>query len=261
MAGGGEFFCPLEGFHHHLFGPQNRFVEIDLPVHQPPGDEEFFNGINALFLHHQFPIVYGEHFDDAVIPDDPLVDPGEKTVPVEVVHAVHVQLAGDELVEEFFWVFVFENTDGEGELPAKFLVQPFHEKEGDFFMVDIDEGMLQSVRKGAMPDVMEQNGDGNSLGLLLRNVHSFGAKHVDGLPHEVERTEGMVETGVERAGVNIMGEAQLFDAPQPLEPRVLHEVEKDVIWNADETVNGVVENFLLVHAAKVGGDWGLGTGD
>ena len=47
----------------------------------------------------------------------PSLTPAEEAVPSEVIHAVHVELARHEVVQEPFGVVVIENLDGRVECP------------------------------------------------------------------------------------------------------------------------------------------------
>ena len=87
-------------------------MQIDLPVHQSPGHQEFFNRVDAFLLYHQFVVYDCEHFDDAFAADFTFRNAAVKTVPSEVVHAVHVELRRDQLVQKFLGVVVVENRDG-----------------------------------------------------------------------------------------------------------------------------------------------------
>ena len=56
----------------------------------------------------------------------------------------------------------------------------------------------------------------------------------------------MGETRVVGPGVHQVGHADLFDAPKPLEIRVLDDIEMQFVGDADEAINRVVEDFLFV---------------
>jgi hypothetical protein len=51
---------------------------------------------------------------------------------------------------------------------------------------------------------------------------------------------------VERAGIHILGQAQLPDAPEPLKKRMLHQVEQQRAGQGDKPIDRVVENLFLV---------------
>ena len=58
--------------------------------------------------------------------------------------------------------------------------------------------------------------------------------------------EAVGKAGVVRARIHQIGHADLLDAPKSLEIRMLYDVEMQFVRDADEAVNGVVEDFLFV---------------
>ncbi len=61
----------LNDLHQRFFGAQHGLVQINLPVHKPPGHQKFFNAVNAFFFYHEVAIVHRKHFQNAVVPDNP----------------------------------------------------------------------------------------------------------------------------------------------------------------------------------------------
>ena len=86
-------------------------MQIDLPIHEPSRHEEFLNGIDPLLFDHQSVVFDSEHFDDAFTPNFALCHPGVKTIPREVIHAIHVQLRSDQLMEKTLWMVVVEDSN------------------------------------------------------------------------------------------------------------------------------------------------------
>src|SRR5262245_7320084 len=91
------------------FGGQNGFMQINLPVHEAATYQEFFNGINGLFLDYQVAVFYGQHLDDAVVTNDSFRNASKKTIAIEIIHAIDVQLTRDELVKKFLLMLIGEN--------------------------------------------------------------------------------------------------------------------------------------------------------
>ncbi len=60
---------PFQDAHQCHFCTENSFMQVYLPVHQPPGHQKLFNGINPFFFHHQFSVMHGKHFEDPVVAD------------------------------------------------------------------------------------------------------------------------------------------------------------------------------------------------
>lgn len=187
MAGAAEIARALEDEDEHLLGGHHRFVEVDLPVHDPPAGEEAFDGVDAFLLDDQAVVGHVEHLDDAVVADDAFADAGEVAVAVEVVHPVHIELAGDQLVEEVFFVFAFEDADGEVEPALEFVVEALHEVERKFFVVGFDQGVFQGVGEGAVSDVVEQDGNFDGFGFAFIDLDALAFEAVDGFAHQVQR--------------------------------------------------------------------------
>jgi hypothetical protein len=66
-----------------------------------------------------------------------------------------------------------------------------------------------------------------------------------------------MKTGMKRSRINQMSESQLFNPSKPLKPRVFNQREKQPVWDADKSMNRIVEYFSLNHwltdvHAKVG---------
>ena len=67
----------------------------------------------------------------------------------------------------------------------------------------------------------------------------------------------MTETGVHGTGINHVRESQLLDTQQSLEIRMCHYVVQEFVVEGNESVDGIVDNFCLVHACldKVSGEY------
>src|SRR5687768_16362063 len=101
MARADEGLCPPYDVDQHAFSAHRRFMQIHLPVHKTPGVEEILDVENAFLFHDQMFLVYIQHRDNAVYANGALLYAGKKTVALEVVKAIDVQLAGDQLMKEF----------------------------------------------------------------------------------------------------------------------------------------------------------------
>ena len=86
-------------------------MEINLPVHQPPRYQEFFDRIDRFFFHHELAFMYRQHFEDAVVADDTFGDTGKEAVAGEVIHSVHVELTRYQGMEIGFGVLVRKDPD------------------------------------------------------------------------------------------------------------------------------------------------------
>ena len=116
----------------------------------------------------------GQHLDDSVIADHALAHSGEETVPCEVVHPVHIQLAADQLVQEHFRVGVGEYADGCVQRAIEHHVQASHHKQRYLLVMHIlDQHMFEGVGEGAMADVMQEDGDLRACFLIRCQLHAL----------------------------------------------------------------------------------------
>ena len=86
-------------------------MHIHLPIHEAAADDELLDAVDALFVDDKFVVVDVEHGDDAVGAYDALADTGEEAVASQIVETVHVELRGDQLVEEMLMILVGEDGD------------------------------------------------------------------------------------------------------------------------------------------------------
>ena len=87
-------------------------MHVDLPVHQAAANQKLFNRCNGLVLQNQMPVRHVKHFKQSVAVNRPLDDSGVEGVALEVVHAVHVKLRRNKLVQKTFGMPAFKNGDG-----------------------------------------------------------------------------------------------------------------------------------------------------
>lgn len=73
-------------------------MQIDLPVHQSSCDEELLDGVYSFGFEDEVIVNYVHHFYQSGGSYISLGHAAEERVSAEVVHTVHVELAGDELV-------------------------------------------------------------------------------------------------------------------------------------------------------------------
>ena len=113
MARLGQLACSVEGPQQYLLIAYCRLVQIDLPIHESTSGQEILDGVDAFCLDYQTVVADVEHFDDTGGADVAFGDTCEEGVAAQIVQTVHVQLAGDELMENLVGVFVLENADGQ----------------------------------------------------------------------------------------------------------------------------------------------------
>ena len=152
----GQILCPPQNEHQHVFGGQDRAVQVDLPIHQPTGHDELLDGVDALFFDDDLVFSHIEHLDDAVAAHFAFCDAGIKAVSAEVVQAVHVELGRDKCMEKTPGVVVIEDANGQIQPPPKCLIHPAHHQGGDVLVVNAaDNAVLQGVREGAVTNVVQ----------------------------------------------------------------------------------------------------------
>jgi len=244
--GGWELSCAAQDGEEELVGGDDGLVHIDLPVHEPSRDDEFLDAVDALLVDDELVVVDVEHRDDAVSADDAFADACEEAVTSEVVETIHVELAGDELVEEMLVVGVAEDVDSEVELSVG--VHALHEEVGEVLVMSADDDMLGGVREGAVTDVVQEDGELCALAFVVGDVDALLSQDVESAFHEVESAEHVAETCVHGARIDKAGESELLDAPLALEVGVLEDREYDgVVEREEAVVYGVVYDFVLKH--------------
>ena len=102
------------------------------------------------------------------------------------------------------------------------------------------------MREWAMADIVQQDGYGNRFLLFGADIVALALQGFNSEAHQVHGTQSMVKACVQGTWINQVRHAQLFDVAQPLKIRMLHQVEYQFGWDADKTVNRIVDNFLFV---------------
>ncbi len=242
--------CAAQDAPEQLVAGQHGLVEVGLPVHEPAGDEEVLDGVDALRLDHDLrvgPAREGMHahgLEQALDPHLPLRHAGVEGVAPEVVEPIHVELARDQLVEEGAVVRVVEHGEGQVERTVHALVEVGQEDPAHVLVRKVlDELVFEGVGEGAVPHVVQQ-GHGQGGGLLLRaHGRALLGQVGEGVLHEGHRPQCMVEAGVLGARKDEVPDAELTDPAQPLDLRRLDEVHDHVLRHRDEPVHRVREEL------------------
>jgi hypothetical protein len=66
----------------------------------------------------------------------------------------------------------------------------------------------------------------------------------------VHGPDGMLEPGVVGTRIDKVGQSELPDPSQTLEPGMLDQVKNDIEWDLDKSVNGIIDDFQLVGGGK-----------
>ena len=103
--------------------------------------------------------MHAQHFDKAVSARTTFLYAGVEGVAVEVVEAVHVELAADQLMKKRPLVGASKHFNGQIELAAKLLIQSLHQKQRELLVGHIlKNGRFQGVGERAVSHVVQQNG-------------------------------------------------------------------------------------------------------
>src|ERR1035437_4524370 len=108
------------------------------------------------------------------------------------------------------------------------------------------------MRKRAVANVMKKNCNQNSSFLFFCYLNFFFRKSFHRHHRKMHRSHGMLKARVKRPGMNQTRESKL---PYPLQAQkiwMIDYLQNERIRNGDETVNGIVEEYLfLIHGAKI----------
>ena len=100
-----------------------------------------------------------------------------------------------------------------------------------------------------MAAVVEQDGQRCGFKFLIRDLIALAPQQLNAATHEVHGAEAVGKTGVVGARIHQIGHADLLDASKALEIRMFDDIEMQFIRNADEAIDGVVEDLLFVGCA------------
>ena len=108
------------------------------------------------------------------------------------------------------------------------------------------DGVFQHVREGPVADVVHQDGGLDGFGFAVEDEVALGRQVLDGLGHQVEGAERVLEACMLGAGIDHGRQAQLADARESLQQRMAHKVVEQPFRYVDEPEDGVVDDFAFV---------------
>ena len=157
-------------------------------------------------------------------------------------------------MQEPFGVVVIEDLDGRVESPVERFVEARHDERADLLVVHApDEAVLERMAEGAMADVVQENGQTGAAVLVLGDHDALFAERIEGLLHQVQSAQGVVEAVVDRTGIDQVAQAELADAAQALHPRVIEDLGEIRVAELDEPVDRVVQQLgSCGHGPKIG---------
>jgi hypothetical protein len=203
-------------------------VQVDVLEHVVAADEVLLDRCPALLDHHdRRPVVVGLHLPDEPVPiKAPVARPGVQGVAAQVVHAVAVERAGDEVGEE--------SEAGIAQRTGQQLAHPIDqvgidvgqqvghrgptpdELEGPL-LVGLPRDRFKRMTEGAVADVVEEAGEGGGDEPLVLDPVAHGAQPGQGSLGSLEGAERVGKSRVSRAGVDVLGEPELADPPEALD--------------------------------------------
>ena len=98
-----------------------------------------------------------------------------------------------------------------------------------------------------MSDVVHQDGCLYGFRFRIEDELSFLLKRQDGLAHQVEGSQRVLEARVTGTRIDHRGQSQLVDTVKALEKRVLHNVVEQTLRYADESKDRIVDNGNVAH--------------
>jgi hypothetical protein len=109
-----------------------------------------------------------------------------------------------------------------------------------------NDGIFQSVRKGAVSGIMQKNSYQSGFFLLSGYQNTFASQRGNCHIHQMQCSKGMLKPAVSGSGIDKTCQAQLFDIPQSLKPGMLNQVKYKIPGDAYETINRVINYFSLI---------------
>jgi len=248
----------LEDGPQQLIAGQHRLVQVHLPVHEPPRDQEVFDRVDAFRLDCHFRVgtalqrTHAHRLDEPLHADFALRHACVKRVAPQVVEPVHVELAGDELVEEGTLVGPIEDFDRLVQRAVESLVQVEKEHPAHPLVVEVgDELVLQRVRVRPVADVVQERRR-ECRGVFFRaDGRALFRETLERVLHECHRPERMHEARVLGPRKDEVSYAELPDPPETLHFGRLNQVEDQVFRHRDKAVHRIREDLEMEAVVRV----------
>ena len=117
------------------------------------------------------------------------------------------------------------------------------------------KGTFEHVRIGPVPQVVHEDGCLGGLPLGVENKHALAGQRFKGAAHQVIGPDGVLLPRMLRSGIDERGHAQLTDAPHALKIGMGHDGRQQSARNERKTVDGVVDDDVLVVHGKANVDY------
>ena len=101
--------------------------------------------------------------------------------------------------------------------------------------------MFQYMRKGTMPDVVQEDGDLGGGIFFIADGHPFEPELVERKGHQVIGSQCVMKAGMDRSRIYIMRQTQLFDSLKPLQEGMFDEFQQNSGGYGNKPVHWIVE--------------------
>ena len=105
------------------------------------------------------------------------------------------------------------------------------------------EGVFQDVRERSVADVVHQYGCLHGLGFGVEDEDAFLLERLYGFAHQMERSQGMLETCVLSTRIDHIRQTELLDAAKAVEGGMIDDIKQQSAWYADEAKYGIIDDF------------------
>ena len=109
-----------------------------------------------------------------------------------------------------------------------------------------DEGVFKHMRERTVPDVVHQDGCLNGFCLRVENEDAFLLKRENGLAHQVESPQGMLEARMARPRIDHRRKAYLVDTIKALHQRMADYLVEYSPGYLDESEYRIVDDGVMV---------------
>ncbi len=155
-------------------------------------------------------------------------------------------------MQECLVVIIVKYLDGQVELALEFHVQLFHHHQRYFFVCHLPyQRMLKRMAIRTMTDIVKQYTHVKRFGLAVADLDILAFEGLHRSHHQVHSPKRMVKTRMSSSWIDIVGHAELLDAPESLKIWVLYQLVHQGAGNGDQAVDGIIDDLVLIHHCKV----------
>ncbi|GBC78452.1 hypothetical protein HRbin08_01948 [bacterium HR08] len=229
-------------------------MEVDLAEHVVPRLQVLLDGIEPFGRDVEALLIGGDlqRVQDPLQIVEAVFGAGHQAVAQEIIEAVHVHLAGDELRDESRPIGVLQGgDDSRREIAIPLDEDPMdrrpliEDNARSPLLVPIPENGLHDVRERPVPDIVKQRGaGGRQARLAIDRIPS--PQMGEDAPHQMHHAERMREAAVLSPLIGEERQAQLLDPTQALELGGINQPDEHPIIRV-----GFVERDDVVHRIAI----------